>query len=149
MSEQRCRGEASTSPPSAPPSPLSGHVTQNVDSVLALHHRDRERRSPFERVLEFVGHCISRPMYLLAVLGLVLLWIAGNTLAPVLGLRPFDAPPFALLQGLLTLGSFATTTVVVIAQRRQARLESQRSHLDLQVNLLSEQKVTKVIHLLE
>jgi uncharacterized membrane protein len=34
-------------------------------------------------------------------------------------------------------------------QNRQARIEDQRAHLDLQVNLLTEQKVTKLIHLLE
>jgi uncharacterized membrane protein len=39
--------------------------------------------------------------------------------------------------------------VVLHAQRRLARLETQRAHLDLQVNLLTEQKVTKLIDLLE
>jgi uncharacterized membrane protein len=39
--------------------------------------------------------------------------------------------------------------VVLIAQNREAKLEKQRAHLDLQVNLLTEQKVTKLIHLLE
>jgi uncharacterized membrane protein len=38
---------------------------------------------------------------------------------------------------------------VLVAQNRQYKLEQQRAHLDLQVNLLTEQKVTKVIHLLE
>jgi uncharacterized membrane protein len=37
----------------------------------------------------------------------------------------------------------------LIAQNQQATLEQQRAHLDLQVNLLTEQKVTKLIHLLE
>jgi uncharacterized membrane protein len=42
-----------------------------------------------------------------------------------------------------------TTTVVLIAQNRHARLDSQRGHLGLQLSLLTEQKVTKLIHLLE
>lgn len=42
-----------------------------------------------------------------------------------------------------------TTTIVLIAQNRQVKLDQQRAHLDLQVNMLTEQKVTKVIHLLE
>jgi uncharacterized membrane protein len=64
-------------------------------------------------------------------------------------MSPLDPPPFAWLQGCLTLVGVVTATVVVIAQNRFASLDSQRSHLDLQVNLLTEQKVTKVIHLLE
>ncbi len=50
---------------------------------------------------------------------------------------------------LLTVAALATSTIVLITQQRQARLESQRAHLDLQVNLLTEQKVTKIIDLIE
>ena len=42
-----------------------------------------------------------------------------------------------------------TATVVLISQRRQTKLSEQRVHLDLQINLLTEQKVTKLIHLIE
>ena len=41
------------------------------------------------------------------------------------------------------------TTVVLIAQRRQNRATELRRHLDLQVNILVEQKVTKLIELVE
>jgi uncharacterized membrane protein len=39
--------------------------------------------------------------------------------------------------------------VVLIAQRRQTKVTEERAHLDLQINLLTEQKVTKLIHLIE
>ena len=39
--------------------------------------------------------------------------------------------------------------MVLIKQSRLAKLEEQRAHLDLQVNLLTEQKTTKIIELLE
>jgi uncharacterized membrane protein len=87
---------------------------------------------------------------LLSLLSLILLWIAANGLGPRLGwASPIDPPPFAWLQGFLTLAGVVTTTVVLIAQNRHARLDSQRGHLGLQLNLLTEQKVTKLIHLLE
>jgi uncharacterized membrane protein len=66
-----------------------------------------------------------------------------------MGWMPFDPPPFSILQGLLTLVALITTTIVLIAQNRQTKLEQQHAHLDLQVNLLTEQKVTKLIHLME
>lgn len=72
-----------------------------------------------------------------------------NVSARHAGLEALDPPPFTRLQGLLTLVALLTTTVVLIAQSRDAKLESHRAHLDLQVNLLTEQKVTKRIHLLE
>ncbi len=102
-----------------------------------------------ERGLERVSALIGRPVYLIGLLALVVVWIAINALATVLGFAPADPPPFARLQGLLTVAALATTTVVLMTQQRLARLESHRAHLDLQVNLLTEQKVTKLIHLLE
>ena len=54
-----------------------------------------------------------------------------------------------MLDGLLTFFALVTTTIVLIAQNRQAKLEQQHRHLDLQVGLLTEQKVTKLIHLVE
>jgi uncharacterized membrane protein len=62
---------------------------------------------------------------------------------------PVDPPPFVWLTGFLTLAALVTATVVLFAQNRQSKLENQRAHLDLQVNLLTEQKVTKLIHLIE
>jgi uncharacterized membrane protein len=81
---------------------------------------------------------------------LIALWIAANVLGPRLGwYSPLDPPPFAWLQGFLTLAGVLTATVVLISQNRHARLDSQRGHLGLQLTLLTEQKVTKLIHLLE
>lgn len=61
----------------------------------------------------------------------------------------FDPLPFPFLDGILSLAALVSTTVILIAQNRQTRLEQQHTHLTLQVNLLTEQKVTKLIHLME
>jgi uncharacterized membrane protein len=128
---------------------LSGHVHQNIESVVAFSQREQQKATLAQRRLDRVSAFIARPTYLFVLLSIVVLWIAGNSLARLSGSHVYDPPPFPLLQGLLTLAALFTTTVVLITQNRQAKLDSQRSHLDLQVNLLTEQKVTKLIHLLE
>ena len=72
-------------------------------------------------------------------------WVTYNNFAA----KPLDPFPFPLLAGVLALAALVSTTVILIAQNRQAFLEQQRSYLALQVSLLSEHKVTKLIHLLE
>jgi uncharacterized membrane protein len=42
-----------------------------------------------------------------------------------------------------------SATIVLVGQNRQGKLAEQRAHLGLQINLLTEQKASKVIHLLE
>ncbi len=128
---------------------LSGHVNQNIESIVAFHERELSKVGSAQRRLELLSGLMARPFYLVLVTMVVVLWLMCNVLAGRLGFVAFDPPPFARLQSLLSLAALFTTTVVLIAQRRDATLDSQRAHLDLQINLLTEQKVTKLIHLLE
>jgi uncharacterized membrane protein len=129
--------------------PIAEHISQNIGSILAFHEREHEKLSPAQRRIEAASRVISRPLYLIVLLVLVVAWMAGNVIALRMGARPLDEPPFAWLQGAVALAGLVTATVVLYAQGRQAKLETQRAHLDLQVNLLTEQKVTKLIMLME
>lgn len=112
--------------------------------------REQQKLGDSHRRLGGIGDIAGRPGYLLLLSGLVALWIAANALGPRFGWSPpLDPPPFAWLQGFLTLAGVLTATVVLISQNRHARLDSQRGHLALQLTLLTEQKVTKLIHLIE
>jgi len=141
--------EPAATPRAASPRSLSDHIEQNVESIVALQRRETESVTPSQRRVERASRILGRPAYLLGVLVFSILWIIANVAAPQFGRTPFDPPPFGLLDGLLTLGSLATATIVLIAQNRQTRLEKQQAQLELQVSMLTEQKVTKLIHLME
>lgn len=128
---------------------VPAHISQNIDSILAFYRREEQKISGSQRLLERVGGFMGRPSYLAAVLSFVALWLLANALAGLLGFDVADPPPFFWLQGVVSLGALLTTTVVLITQNREAKLEEQRLELELQVNLLTEQKTTKIIRLLE
>jgi uncharacterized membrane protein len=130
-------------------SSLSDHINQNVADVVALQEREFAETGLAQRRLENISRAVGQPFYIVGLLLFIVLWVAFNLSAARLGLAPFDKPPFQWLQGLLTLIALLTATVVLIAQSRQTRLSEQRAHLDLQINLLTEQKVTTLIHLVE
>jgi uncharacterized membrane protein len=65
------------------------------------------------------------------------------------GYVEIDPAPFAWLQGVIGLMALLTTNVVLIRQNRLGRLADQRAHLELKVTLLTEQKVAKLIDLIE
>jgi len=125
------------------------HVSQNIDSIVAFYRREEQKISESQRLLEVVGGFMGRPRYLAFVLSFVALWIAANVLSNAFGFSPVDPPPFAWLSGGVSLGAMLTATVVLITQNREAKLEERRSELELQVNLLTEQKTTMLIRLLE
>ena len=125
------------------------HLEQNLDSVLEVQKRDWEQRTPAQRRVERISRIIGQPMFLVGLLGFSGAWVFANELMPFYGKAAFDPFPYAFLEGLLTLFALVSTTVILIAQSRQTRLEQQHTHIALQVNLLTEQKVTKLIALIE
>jgi uncharacterized membrane protein len=124
-------------------------INQNVDAVHAIYVREREKMTKAQRGLARVSGFLGQPRFLVSILLFAALWILGNLLGLKLGLGCLDAPPFYWLQGMVSLAALLTATVVLINQNRLAKLEEQRAHLDLQVNLFTEQKVTKLISLME
>ncbi|MDE2361010.1 MAG: DUF1003 domain-containing protein [Betaproteobacteria bacterium] len=137
-------------PPDADPAEaVPDHISQNIDSIRAFYRREEQKISDSQRLLETVGGFMGGPYYLASVLAFVALWILANALPELLGRQPLDPPPFFWLQGVVSLGALLTATVVLITQNREAKLEEQRSELELQVNLLTEQKTTKLIRLFE
>lgn len=124
-------------------------ITQNIESISAFYEREEEKVSWSQRIVEAISNVVGRPIFLGCIVLFVMLWILANIAARHLNLPQFDPPPFPRLEGIITLWALLTTTVVLIRQERLGRLEQRREHLELQVNLLAEQKTTKLIHLLE
>ena len=125
------------------------NLDQNIDSVLEVRKREREQRSAAHRLVDRISRIMGRPLYLLGLFLFAGTWIAMNLLAAKYGRTAFDPSPFPLLDGILSLAALVTTTVILIAQNRQTRIEQQHMHISLQVNLVTEQKVAKIIKLLE
>jgi uncharacterized membrane protein len=128
---------------------LPGHIDQNIENVAALQRREWDNLSPFQRRIERLSRLISRPLYFSGLIALIALWVGINLGVHRANRGSWDPPPFEILDGVMTFLSLMTTTIVLIAQNRQTKLEQQHAHLDLQVNILTEQKVTKLIHLIE
>ncbi len=129
--------------------PKLDQISQNIETILAFYTREEQKISHSQRVLENISGFLGQPLYLGSILLFVALWILANIFARHVGLAVIDQAPYFWLQGIVSLGALLTSTVVLIKQNRLTRLEEQRAHLDLQVNLLTEQKVTKIINLME
>ncbi|MHB8623644.1 MAG: DUF1003 domain-containing protein [Sulfuricaulis sp.] len=124
-------------------------IGQNIESILAIYTREEKNISGSQRIVETFSGFVGRPLFLVCILSFIAFWILYNILAHRFGLVQFDPVPFFWLQGAISLGALLTTTVVLIKQNRLAKFEEQRAHLDLQVTLLTEQKTTKLIQLIE
>ena len=124
-------------------------ISQNIGAILDFYAREDQKMSRSQRIMERIGFFVGRPVFLGIILFFVACWILANVALRQAGMAEFDPAPFFWLQGIVGLGALLTATVVLSKQNRLAKLEEQRAHLDLKVNLLTEQKTAKLIDLLE
>ncbi|MEH2243457.1 DUF1003 domain-containing protein [Nostoc sp.] len=132
-----------------PTAPLPESISQNIETIIALHRRYEKDVPQHQRTVETVTAFFARPVFLYSILLGIILWVTPNVLPRRLGIPRFDPVPFPWLQFSLTTGSLLVTTGVLIKQERQEKLAEQRAQLSLQLNLLCEQKIAKLIGLVE
>jgi uncharacterized membrane protein len=138
------------SAPRESPSPtIPPHVQQALQSTAGMHSRALASVDRHQRSIEWLTGRLGQPSSLYVIVASVAGWIALNVVLASLGESPIDAPPFPWLQGTVSLSALLMTSMVLTTQKRQNRHAEQRARLDLQVNLLAEAEVTKLISLLE
>ena len=120
----------------------------NIDAIAKLEHDALERRTPTERVSDVITKFVSHVGFLLAQLALIAGWSLEN-LHLIPGLKAFDPFPFGVLALVISSESVFLTIFVLISQNRMARQSERRSHLDLQVSMLSEQELTTILQMLQ
>jgi uncharacterized membrane protein len=128
---------------------LPDAVKENIDTVAEFYAREEEKISGAQSLIEVMGFFFGSPLYLGGITLFVVVWTLLNIFGVYAGIRQFDPPPFFWLQGIVGLNGVLITIAVLIRQNRMARLGELHAHLGLQVNLLTEQKATKIIKLLE
>ena len=132
-----------------PAAPLPDPLGQNIEAIITLQAKAEKDLSKTQRVVEAVTAFFGRPLFLYSILLGVTLWMVLNLLPANFGIPKFDPAPFEWLDHVLGLASLLMTSGVLISQNRQEKLAEQRSQLTLQLNLLSEQKIAKLIALVE
>jgi uncharacterized membrane protein len=132
-----------------PTAPLPDPISQNIEAIVALHTNAERKVPQHQRVVEAVTAFFGRPAFLYGILLVTAFWMLFNFFPERFGLQQFDPPPFNWLELSLSLGSLLMSTGVLIKQNRQEMLAEQRAQLSLQLNLLSEQKIAKLIALVE
>jgi len=120
-------------------------MAEDLETVGTLHDRAQKRVGTHQRLMERITAQVGRPRTLYTLLVITIAWIGVNLAMT----KPIDPPPFVWLQGFFCLYAALVTTMVVTTQNRQQRHAEERAYLDLQINIIAEQKTAKLIGLLE
>ena len=124
-------------------------IDENIQTVAELHKHAENKVSSQQRTIEDMTDFLGRPRFLFIILVFVSLWILVNILLIKFGLSSFDQPPFIWLQGVLSLGALLQATMILITQNREDEMRERRTQLDLQVSLLLDQKMSKLLTMVD
>lgn len=124
--------------PQAPPP----SAQQNINTVVRLEEASLSGRTLADRVSDAIAKFVGSMSFVAIHVVWFGVWVGLNA-----GLWRFDPYPFSLLCMLVSLEGVLLSTFVLIKQNRMSQRADQRSHLDLQVNLLAEKEITKVLQL--
>ncbi|MGD8744053.1 MAG: DUF1003 domain-containing protein [Candidatus Woesebacteria bacterium] len=86
--------------------------------------------------------------FLLLNIFLFTFWILINA-GKIPGIPVFDPYPYVLLITFVSLEAIILTTVVLMSQNRQSQIATLRDELQLQVELITEKEISKVLNLLK
>ncbi len=129
--------------------PATPRVAQeNIEQIVRLEQEAEERRSTSEKIADAIAGFVGSMRFVYLHMLWFLIWLPIN-LGWIPFIKAFDPYPFALLCMIVSLEGVVLSTFVLIKQNRMSQRADNRSHLDLQVNLLGEKETTKVIQMLE
>jgi uncharacterized membrane protein len=129
--------------PKTKPTKTEHPILQNIQSIADLEQDALDKRTLVDRVTAAVTRMAGSTMFIIGHAVFFVTWIVLNTTR-----YAFDAYPFNLLNLIVALEAVFLTSVVLMTQNQMARLTDRRAHLDLQVNLLAEQELTAMLHML-
>ena len=128
-----------------PPDPgtLNTALYRNIDA-LRRHHDEQMRNAGFhERLAHAVTTFAGSFAFVYLHLALFGFWIAAN-LGWIAGVGRWD-PQFVMLAMVASVEAIFLSTFVLISQNRMAEMQGRQAALDLQISLLAEHEVTRLI----
>lgn len=119
---------------------------RNVELIRKLEEAAKQERTRSDLVAEAIAaFCGSMTFVWVHVIWFGV-WVGINVVPGIGHLDPF---PFTFLTLVVSLEAIFLSTFILISQNHDTKITERRNHLDLQINLLSEQENTKMIAMLQ
>ena len=125
-------------------------IRKNISAITEVQREEDKGRTLSQRISDRITNFSGSMVFVWLHVVWFGVWVLLNVgLLHIPHVSEFDPFPFGLLTMIVSLEAIFLSTFVLISQNRMAKLNEQRSELDLHVNLLAEQKATKALEMLD
>jgi len=119
------------------------------ETAARLRTAHRLEASVLQHALDRVTAVLGWPGFVVLLSITLVIWIAVNVSLATLGLHAPDPSPFELLQAITSTGALVVACLILTTQRREDKLADHRSQLILELAIANDQKIAKIIGLIE
>lgn len=124
---------------------LDAVLERNIQTLMAHRRAEDASVTKHQGAVIVIARFIGSFGFVYSHLALFGLWTLANTIG-FAGLPKFD-PELFYMATFAAVEAIFLTTLVLINQNRMAAAADKRAELDLQVNLLTEHELTRLLHL--
>jgi uncharacterized membrane protein len=140
----RCMRREATIPP-PPPDSLNSSLRRNIEVLRRRREEEEATAGLQERLAAAITRFSGSMRFVYAHALIYGFWIIAN-LGFIPGLRPWD-PTFVVLAMVASVEAIFLSTFILITQNRMAAAADRRAELDVQISLLAEAEITKLMEL--
>jgi uncharacterized membrane protein len=126
------------------PPELDRVLSRNIHALLDARRTSEQQRTREQRIADAITRFTGSMAFVYLHAVLFVSWLVVN-LRLVPGIRAFDPFPFVMLAMIASVEAIFLSTFVLISQNRMGSVTERRAELDLQINLLAEHELTKLI----
>ena len=124
---------------------LNSSLRRNIEALRRRRDEEEARASAQERLARAITRFSGSMRFVYLHFVLYGGWIVAN-LGWVPGVHPWD-PTFVILAMIASVEAIFLSTFILITQNRMAAAADRRAELDVQIGLLAEAEITKLVQL--
>lgn len=133
-----------------PQTELDDQLTLGISSrkiIQSIKARSDKKRTTSEKIADLMTKKFGSIPFLILNVTWFVSWILINT-GSIPGITPFDPFPFGFLTMIVSLEAIVLAIFVLISQNRAAKIYDLREEVDLKIDIITEQELTKPLQLI-
>ena len=116
-------------------------------ALKSLKAKYQAKRTSWERTADWMTYHFGNTRFLFANVLFFVVWLIINV-GFIEFIEPFDPYPFGLLTTIVSLEAIVLSIFILISQNRASKIDDLREEIDLQVDIITESEITKLMQMM-
>jgi len=128
---------------------MEQHLHRTSYRIIRSFEAEALRKRPLVvKIADFLTSYFGTISFLIANIAAYSLWILGNS-GRIPGFPMVDPYPYSFMNFFVSIEAIILSVIVLMSQNRESQRDTLRNELGLQVELISEKEISKILQLLK